>query len=531
MAKEPDYIIYRRQANPLEAPKRAAQPVSDKVFPMTPGLWQQETLDTLGMYSEHEGGFSAVQGTLFPMEQVGRTKTAAPLNLDDPTLPVAHKSNFRFLSQDTLRYVQQAKLSYVDAAPPTHPPDAVALTGGKLYDPTHTEIKADQFPGRVHYTEGGLYPKGAKNDPKVIAQHIHAPNYRKMPGKPVHGVGQPTKQGFRDVADHLNGKNKPVVWTNTRSEGVIYINGEPHNLRELASHENLPLREGATGAELEALERKLRDQLIARGSLEVVDEVVTQGADGKPVTERRTRQVAVTAENCQTTEDVIAEMKADGYKIEYRRVPVPDEKSPDAAQLDDMRNFMSEMQQKYPDQDLQYVFNCHQGRGRTTTGMVGAGIALDGQVRQLELPFGIKLRGEDPHARADRIINDNFHMQNLRETVDEYKDKAAKEARRAEELRQKAEAESNAEKKAELQAEAAAAERKKTKYDTNACDFTKRYAMMQKYSEYIAEHGAHAQTPSFQEWIQGSAQEHDLQVKWVALNEQFGLATPQTALA
>ena len=193
---------------------------------------------------------------------------------------------------------------------------------------------------------------------------------------------------------------------------------------------------------------------------------------------------------------------------------------------------MNEVQSRHPqDKDkLEYVFNCHQGRGRTTTGMVAAGIALDGldgKTIQLELPFGVKL-GENAQQRGDRVIDEAFHMQNLRETVAETQDKSKKALADAAKYDAKAQDPSKTDKeKAEFERLAQSARETSERYENQARDFTKRYAMMQKYSEYIDKYGAHSNTMSFDEWMKQSAQCDDLEAKWCKLNSQLGLLIPQ----
>ena len=214
-----DYIIYngkRVQKKPVTKSK------SNQPLPMTRDAWLDETADTVGMYK---------QLTLFPMEKTAPTAAVKTEEVESQQVP--HQKSLRFLAKDTQNQINapdRPRYPGVVTGPETHPADAVSATDGELYLPGKTEIKKDQFPGRVHYVKGGLYPPGKLNDPKTVELHANAPNYRKMPGMPVHGVGQPTAKGFEDVLKHLDGKSKPVVWANTRAEAVIYINGELYGL-------------------------------------------------------------------------------------------------------------------------------------------------------------------------------------------------------------------------------------------------------------------------------------------------------------
>lgn len=568
MVSQPDYIIFKPAPTRVESTQAPPDSGSPKLYPMTRGVWQREALDTLKMYAPEEGRFSPVKpteaaGTAMAggtvalaqgPEQGSRMSTCTPLflGLDDPAfLGIPHRDDLRFFATDTLPFARQLQGPYVPCLEPLAVPpprvgkasDVSDLTGGALFDPTKTELKADHFPDRLIYMDGGLYPAGSKDNPEVAKAHENAPNYRRMPGKPIHGVGQPTKQGYHDVLDHLGARDKPAVWTNTRAEAVMYIDGKPHNLRELMARENLDIKAGASGAELEALEDELKQKLLARGKIDISEEVPVLGSDGKPAkddkgrirTTRQTRSVELRPDNCQTTQDVIQGLKDEGYQIEYRRIPISDEKSPSAADLDTLRAYMNEMKEKYPDQDVQYVFNCHQGKGRTTTAMVSAGILLDGKSSPLHLPIVGDILGDDPKARAERNIDQNFHLQNLREVVDEYKSNASDAGKRADRFRQEATAEPDTARKADLEKKAAEAEAERARTEEKAREFTKRYSMMIKYSEYVCKHGPDATTPSFEQWMGEKTQVKDLDSKWAFLNAQLGLAPAgaelQTAFA
>lgn len=557
VTNQPDYILYKPAPLQVEGPQAQTAAGGQKLYPMTHGVWQREALDTLDMYGPDAGRFSSVSkatgagpaATLADPRELHATLGLGP---DDPAFSlVPHKDDFRFFATDTLPFVRHRPglytptLAPIAPAAPTavRPRDISDLTGGDLFDPSKVEFKADQFPDRLIYLDGGLYPAGSKNDPAVQKAHENAPNYRKMDGKPIHGVGQPTVQGYHDVLDHLGAKGKPAVWTNTRAEAVMYIEGKPYNLRQLSGFENVDLKAGATGEQVEALEEQLKQKLLARGSIEVSEEVPVLGPDGKPEkdekgrmrTTRETRTVALTPDSCKTTKDVIQGLQDEGYKVEYRRIPISDEKSPTPANLDDLRDFMSEMKAKHPGEDIQYVFNCHQGKGRTTTAMVSAGILLDGKSSPMKIPLIGEVFGDDPKARAERNIDKNFHLQNLREVVDEYKKNAADAGARADKLREQAAKESDPTRRAELEAKAAGADAERARTDDKAREFTKRYSMMIKYSEYVCKYGPDASTPTFEDWMGEATQTRDLNRTWAMLNTQLGLAPagtqPETAFA
>ncbi|MDQ7821416.1 MAG: hypothetical protein RDV48_01340 [Candidatus Eremiobacteraeota bacterium] len=569
MEKQPDYIIYKPVMQDIAQPEKTKEAPGEKVLPMTAGVWQKETLDVLSLYDKDEGSFSPVTTA---GSAAGEGLSVAPLSLRlTPEETIPHWKNFKFLADDTLRtfrrHVRSEPAEVAAApAPAVEAPEVpragslMELAGAGsldeliqrgLFDPQKAALKADDFEGRATYAEGGLYEKiskkeverllalkraGKLTDPKDIEkfrkyeEHGNAPNYRKMDGKPVHGVGQPTEKGFEDVLSHVAGadKKKPIVWMNMRAEPVIYINGKPLNMRQIAhSKVNMDLGKNATAADIEKYEEALKEKLQKEGKMDVV------GEDGV------VRTIAFTPDQVKTTQDVVAQMRGKGYTVEYKRIPVTDESSPDEKDLDTIRNYVNEMKKKHPGGEVQFVCNCHQGKGRTTTAMVAAGITLDGKGK-VEL-FGFDLfKTDDPKNRAERTINQNAHVQNLRECINEYKKRSEGERKEAEELKKKAASEESETARLSLEKKAKELENKAAEDEKKTREFTRRYAMMVKYSEYICEFGSEKQSPTFEQWIGGTQQQKDLAMKWASLNDYFGIrqgpgtgpaAMPETALA
>ena len=56
MSEQPDYIVYQPTAPSVGSPRSSSE-ASDKTYPLTEGLWQQEALGVLEMYSD-KGKFS-----------------------------------------------------------------------------------------------------------------------------------------------------------------------------------------------------------------------------------------------------------------------------------------------------------------------------------------------------------------------------------------------------------------------------------------------------------------------------------------
>ncbi|KAK4282652.1 hypothetical protein QN277_014003 [Acacia crassicarpa] len=73
----------------------------------------------------------------------------------------------------------------------------------------------------------------------------------------------------------------------------------------------------------------------------------------------------VSCNSVKTPLEVYEELQAEGYHVDYERVPITDEKSPKELDFDFLVHKIS-----HADVHTEIIFNCQMGRGRTTTGMV-----------------------------------------------------------------------------------------------------------------------------------------------------------------
>lgn len=316
---------------------------------------------------------------------------------------------------------------------------------GKVLGPG-TVLKVDQYPGIERDLAGGKDPQ-----PRIPG----APNYRALPAgkagedKSIHGVAQPTIDGLRGVLDQVGsgpgGAGKTAVWTNLREEPVIYVNGRPLNLRLAAHIRDNATNPGASGSDVERTEEQLKQDILAEaarngGRMLVHDE----GPDGQAVA----RWETITPESVQTTREVFDMLRQEGYRVDYARIPVTDEKSPEPGDFDALVERL-----KGVDPDAPMLFNCHAGRGRTTTGTVVAGLLRRAQegadpntsvkrsqpVREDIREQGGGVRGAfrtilglitaleagpQSKAEADELIDRYASLQNLREAIDVLKKKA-----------------------------------------------------------------------------------------------------------
>lgn len=215
-----------------------------------------------------------------------------------------------------------------------------------------TLLKSDHFPG--------CHMEHMK--PKIEG----APNYRKVEGFPVNGVGQPTVDGIRSVlnilqrggsggdptADHYGCDGPPsVLWLNMREEPVLYINSRPFVLRNMDKPFNNVEYTGISIDRIEQLERRLKDDVLKEASqhnskILLHDEtpagVETVWEDIRPDT-------------VLTINEVYEKLShEEGYDVQYFRVPITDEKVPE---LQDFDEIVARVKDK-DSANVQLVFNC-----------------------------------------------------------------------------------------------------------------------------------------------------------------------------
>lgn len=341
-------------------------------------------------------------------------------------------------------------------------------------------LKFDQYPG-LHTTS--------------LRENIPgAPNFRQVDGTDVYGVAQPTIDGMRNVLDRVNAKEQQVMWTNMREEPVVYVNGRSYSLRDEAHpFENADNFKGVDAETVDQNEQKLKADILAEAQANG-GRVLLHGesADGTVTSE----WVELTPDSVKTTKEVYQGLQAEGYKVDYARVPVTDEKTPEYGDLQALVDRL-----KGVDEGTPMIFNCHAGRGRTTTGMVSAQLlqqAVKGDndsplqrvdaVRQdireqgnydlgnyrLILSLIKKLdNGLSSKLETDQILDRTQDLQNLRTDINRYREKSLtsqdpSSARRAE---------------------------------SRGLDYLHRYHTLITFNEYVKEQAPKGFEQTFQQWM------------------------------
>lgn len=237
------------------------------------------------------------------------------------------------------------------ASIPKEPEQVMKLRDGSVLG-KKTILKSDHFPGC--------------QNKRMTPQIDGAPNYRQAESLRVHGVAIPTAVGIRNVLRHIgahkDGKQVQVLWISLREEPVVYINGRPFVLRDVEKPFTNLEYTGINRVRVEQMEARLKEDILMEASrygnkILVTDEL----PDGQMVDQWE----PVSTDSLKTLLEVYEELQAEGYLVDYERVPVTDEKSPKETDFDALIKKISQA-----DINTEIIFNCQMGRGRTTTGMV-----------------------------------------------------------------------------------------------------------------------------------------------------------------
>lgn len=309
-----------------------------------------------------------------------------------------------------------------------------------------TILKSDHFPGCQN---------------KRLLPHVEgAPNYRQVGNKPVYGVAIPTVDGIRRVLELIGASKygcQRVLWHNLREEPVIYVNGRPFVLREV--------ERPFTNLEYTGINRQRVEQMEARLKVDVLEEAARYAnkimvSDELPDGQMIDQWEPVGPNSILTPFEVYESLQAEGYSVDYERIPITDEKSPKERDFDSLVQRLSQAEV-----GTKLVFNCQMGRGRTTTGMVIATLIHLRRVGASGLPRSSSMgmiheardemlyevpdteealrRGEytvirslirvleggvEGKRQVDKVIDSCAAMQNLREAIAGYRNSIQRQA-------------------------------------------------------------------------------------------------------
>lgn len=201
--------------------------------------------------------------------------------------------------------------------------------------------------------------------PDVLStvKEMKAVNFRRVPKMPVYGMAQPTSEATGAVLAHLTDekrKHSHVLWVNLQEELVLEGNGQIFVPREpscLDQHVSIP---SSDPQQIEKLEMSLKEEILKTQKwLEVTLEQEKQMKMFK---------------SCLTVQEIFNQHKSSHQGLVYKRIPLPDCSAPREEDFDKLLEAMKSSLAE--DSHSAFVFNCSNGKGRTTTGMVVSVLTL-----------------------------------------------------------------------------------------------------------------------------------------------------------
>uniref|UniRef100_A0A8C1JNP5 Phosphatase domain containing paladin 1a n=1 Tax=Cyprinus carpio TaxID=7962 RepID=A0A8C1JNP5_CYPCA len=189
-----------------------------------------------------------------------------------------------------------------------------------------------------------LLTKGARVADEYLApdvlstiKQMKVANFRRVPKMSIYGMAQPTSEATGAVLEYLTDekrKHSSVLWVNLQDELVLEANGQTFCPRE-------PTR-------VDQHICVLSSQISLHPHLMI------------PI--------------CVTVQEIFNQHKSSQQGLQYRRIPFPECSAPTEEGLDRLLEAMKSCLAE--DSLSAFVFNCSNGKGRTTTAMVIAALTL-----------------------------------------------------------------------------------------------------------------------------------------------------------
>ncbi|XP_053547914.1 paladin isoform X2 [Bombina bombina] len=201
--------------------------------------------------------------------------------------------------------------------------------------------------------------------PDVLStvKEMNVANFRRVPKMAIYGTAQPNSKATASVLSYLTDTKRNysnILWVNLREDVVLEGNEQTFSPRELENLEQQIVIPVTSSEQIEKLEATVANHVLTSQKwLEVYLEQEKQMKMFK---------------TCQTIQEVFNQHKSSYPGLVYRRVPIPDFCAPREQDFDKLLEAMKTI--LADDAKSAFVFNCHSGKGRTTTAMVIAVLTL-----------------------------------------------------------------------------------------------------------------------------------------------------------
>ncbi|XP_078386819.1 paladin-like isoform X2 [Cetorhinus maximus] len=182
-------------------------------------------------------------------------------------------------------------------------------------------------------------------------------NFRRVPKLPIYGMAQPSSEACGSVLMYLTDEKRKysdILWVTLREEVVLDENGQVYTPREPSCLEQPISVPTDSPDQLERLESGVKNEILASQKL-------------LEVYQEQEKQMKL-FRSCLTMQEIVNQLKSSHQGLLYRRVPIPDCGAPREKDFDRLMEAMKTVLAE--DTRSAIVFNCHNGKERTTTAMV-----------------------------------------------------------------------------------------------------------------------------------------------------------------
>uniref|UniRef100_A0A8C2Q445 Paladin n=1 Tax=Cyprinus carpio TaxID=7962 RepID=A0A8C2Q445_CYPCA len=188
-------------------------------------------------------------------------------------------------------------------------------------------------------------------------------NFRRVPKMSIYGMAQPTSEATGAVLEYLTDekrKHSSVLWVNLQDELVLEANGQIFCPREPTRVDQHICVLSSQMHQIESLETALKEELV--GCQKWLEVTLEQEKQMKMF------------QSCVTVQEIFNQHKSSHQGLQYRQIPFPECSAPTEEGLDRLLEAMKSCLAE--DSLSAFVFNCSNGKGRTTTAMVIAALTL-----------------------------------------------------------------------------------------------------------------------------------------------------------
>lgn len=215
-----------------------------------------------------------------------------------------------------------------------------------------------------------------------------APPVCKVEEVPVYSSATPTVNGAKAILAQLDaepGKEASsmcsVIVIDLREEVVVYICGNPFVLRELEQPVHTLKHVGTSGPAVAQMEKRLKEDILSELAMSS-GRILLHREEWNPVSSKSDiigYWEAVTSDDVWTPSEVYANLKKEGYCIDYERIPLTKEREAVAADVDAIQ-----IRTQRDDRNVKHLYISHTGYGEVAYAMAISCLLLQARVEMAQ---------------------------------------------------------------------------------------------------------------------------------------------------